>query len=128
MLPQADPLGHLATACGTSRGSGFAAGPVSRARRTAWRADVAVFDPAAKLQHPTGDGLPRWTAANRSIENTEVVVWYVFGHNHVPRLEDWPVMPVASIGFQLKPDGFFHRNPALDVPLPERACQHAEGS
>jgi primary-amine oxidase len=79
-------------------------------------------------QHPTGDGLPRWTAANRSIENTEVVVWYVFGHNHVPRLEDWPVMPVASIGFQLKPDGFFHRNPALDVPLPERACQHAEGS
>jgi primary-amine oxidase len=35
---------------------------------------------------------------------------------HVPRPEDWPVMPVASIGFALRPDGFFARNPALDVP------------
>ena len=58
-------------------------------------------------QHPTGDGLPKWTAADRSLVNTDLVVWYVFGHNHVPRLEDWPVMPVASLGFMLKPDGFF---------------------
>lgn len=28
-------------------------------------------------------------------------------------------MPVATIGFSLKPDGFFERNPALDVPPPE---------
>jgi primary-amine oxidase len=67
-------------------------------------------------QNPGIDGLPKWTVANRSIENTEVVLWYVFGHNHVPRPEDWPVMPAACIGFQLKPDGFFTRNPALDVP------------
>lgn len=25
-------------------------------------------------------------------------------------------MPVVHIGFMLKPDGFFERNPALDVP------------
>lgn len=67
-------------------------------------------------QHPTGDGLPIWTAADRSLENTPLVVWYVFGHTHVPRIEDWPVMPVASLGFSLKPDGFFDRNPVLDVP------------
>lgn len=67
-------------------------------------------------QHPTGDGLPRWTAANRNVTNTPLVVWYVFSHNHVPRPEDWPVMPVSSIGFQLKPDGFFDQNPALDLP------------
>lgn len=67
-------------------------------------------------QHPTGDGLPVWTKANREIVNRNIVAWYVFGHNHVPRLEDWPVMPVATIGFSLKPDGFFERNPALDVP------------
>ena len=67
-------------------------------------------------QHPTGDGLPVWTAADRNIENTDVVLWYVFAHNHVPRLEDWPVMPVATIGFSLKPDGFFEQNPALDLP------------
>lgn len=66
-------------------------------------------------QHPIGDGLPRWSAANRPIENTDLVVWYVFSHAHAPRLEDWPVMPVSSIGFLLKPDGFFERNPAIDL-------------
>jgi primary-amine oxidase len=69
-------------------------------------------------QSPGGDGLPRWTAADRNIVNTDLVVWYVFGHTHVPRPEDWPVMPVATIGFSLKPDGFFERNPAMDVPPP----------
>ena len=32
------------------------------------------------------------------------------------RAEDWPVMPVASVSFALKPVNFFDRNPALDVP------------
>jgi primary-amine oxidase len=67
-------------------------------------------------QHPGGEGLPQWTQANRSIENTDVVVWYTFGHHHIPRPEDWPVMPVAYSGFTLKPVGFFDANPALDVP------------
>ena len=67
-------------------------------------------------QNPGGDGLTKWTAGNRGIVNTDLVMWYVFGHNHVPRPEDWPVMPVATIGFMLKPDGFFERNPAMDVP------------
>jgi primary-amine oxidase len=75
-------------------------------------------------QNPGGDGLPKYTAGNRSIENTNVVLWYTFGHNHTPRPEDWPVMPVAYIGFMLKPDGFFDKNPALDLPVskPEKAC------
>jgi len=61
-------------------------------------------------------GLPRWTAQDRSIDNTDVVLWYVFGIHHITRPEDWPVMPVDTVSFWLKPFGFFDRNPALDVP------------
>jgi primary-amine oxidase len=62
------------------------------------------------------DGLPVWTAADRPIENTDVVLWYVFGIHHITRPEDWPVMPTDAVSFWLKPFGFFDRNPALDVP------------
>jgi primary-amine oxidase len=41
------------------------------------------------------------------------------GVTHIPRLEEWPVMPVHVIGFKLAPSGFFSRNPALDMPKPE---------
>jgi primary-amine oxidase len=67
-------------------------------------------------QHPGGEGLPQWTQADRAIANTDVVVWYVFGHHHIPRPEDWPVMPVAYTGFTLKPASFFDASPAIDVP------------
>ena len=60
-------------------------------------------------------GLGSWTLANRSIENTDVVMWYVFGIHHITRPEDWPVMPVDVVSFWLKPFGFFDRNPSLDV-------------
>ena len=63
-----------------------------------------------------GDGLPKWTDADRPIENTDLVFWYTFGHTHIPRPEDYPVMPTAYIGFLLKPNGFFRQNPANDVP------------
>ncbi|MEE8601928.1 primary-amine oxidase [Euzebya tangerina] len=67
-------------------------------------------------QSAGGEGLEAWTAADRSVESTDVVVWYVMGHNHLPSLEDWPVMPVASIGFTLRPSGFFDRSAAMDLP------------
>ncbi|MCY7284758.1 MAG: primary-amine oxidase [Cyanobacteria bacterium CAN_BIN43] len=67
-------------------------------------------------QHSGGAGLPEWTQADRSIENTDVVVWYTFGHHHIPRPEDYPVMPTAYSGFMLKPVGFFDASPAMDVP------------
>ena len=44
------------------------------------------------------------------------MLWYTFGVTHIPRPEDWPVMPVEYAGFLLVPVGFFDRNPALDVP------------
>ena len=67
-------------------------------------------------QSQGGDGLPRWTEQDRTIVDTDVVLWYTFGHTHLPRPEDYPVMPTAYIGFLLKPSGFFDENPANDVP------------
>ncbi|WP_300676145.1 primary-amine oxidase [Nocardioides sp.] len=70
-------------------------------------------------------GLPVWTAANRSIDDTDLVLWYTFGIHHVPRPEDWPVMPVDVVSFWLKPVGFFDRNPGLDVaPSPMKEGGH----
>jgi primary-amine oxidase len=64
-----------------------------------------------------GEGLPRWTAANRSIENSDIVVWYTSGMHHVVRTEDWPVMPVVWNTFELRPFDFFGGNPALRAPM-----------
>jgi primary-amine oxidase len=73
-------------------------------------------------QSQGGDGLPRWTEADRPIANTDIVLWYTFGHTHMPRSEDYPVMPTTYIGFILKPNGFFTANPANDVPpAPKKA-------
>jgi primary-amine oxidase len=84
-------------------------------------------------QSTGGDGLATWVKDNRDIANTDVVLWYTFGHTHIPRPEDYPVMPTAYIGFLLKPNGFFDQNPANDVPpsMPnstamktESCCKH----
>lgn len=67
-------------------------------------------------QSAGGDGLPQFIADNESLEGQDVVVWYTLGVTHVPRPEEWVVMPVTHAGFKLVPGGFFSRNPALDVP------------
>ena len=72
-------------------------------------------------QSAEDEGLPVWTAAERSIDNTDVVLWYTFGIHHVPRVEDWPIMPADTVSFWLKPTGFFDHNPSLDV-APSATC------
>jgi primary-amine oxidase len=67
-------------------------------------------------QNADVDGLPKWVAAKRPIEDRDLVMWYTVGFRHVPRAEDWPVMPGLWHGFRLRPFNFFDRNPALDVP------------
>jgi primary-amine oxidase len=72
-----------------------------------------------------GDGLPAFAARERNLTDTDVVVWFTFGTNHVVRPEDWPVMPVHPIGFKLLPAGFFTGNPSLDNPQPGGShCHH----
>ncbi len=62
------------------------------------------------------DGLAAWAKANRKIENTDIVAWYTMGFHHVPREEDWPVMPVMWHEFVIRPFDFFPQNPVLDLP------------
>ena len=61
---------------------------------------------------------PPSSRPSRNLTDTDVVLWFTFGANHVVRPEDWPVMPVHPIGFRLLPAGFFVGNPALDNPQP----------
>ncbi len=67
-------------------------------------------------QHSGGAGLPAYIAADRDIDGQDIVLWHTFGLTHFPRVEDWPIMPVDSVGFKLRPEGFFDRSPVLDVP------------
>ena len=75
--------------------------------------------------HPTqstGDeGMTRWIADDEPLENTDVVLWYVFGLHHITRPEEWPIMPADTISFWLKPFGFFDQNPSIDVPPSDTA-------
>ena len=76
------------------------------------------------LQAPRSTGLPTYLDGDRPLEGSDVVVWYTFGAHHVVRPEDWPVMPVSTIGFMLRPTGFFDGNPALDLPPSDAEACH----
>jgi primary-amine oxidase len=84
---------------------------------------ITAYDPEERypagefMNHSDGlDGLPAFVSNQRSVENTDVVAWHVFGLHHLPRPEDFPVQPVVSSGFKLVPSGFFDTNPTLDLP------------
>ncbi|TGD37463.1 primary-amine oxidase [Brevibacterium aurantiacum] len=80
-------------------------------------------------QHPGHSGLPGWTAADRNVDGEDIVLWHSFGLTHFPRIEDWPIMPVDTVGFKLRPEGFFDRSPVLDVPAPASGghCGDSDG-
>jgi primary-amine oxidase len=96
------------------------------ARHNLWVTPYAPDERRPAGEYPNqsegGEGLPTWTEADRPLADTDVVLWYSFGVTHVPRPEDWPVMPVELTGFLLQPVGFFDRNPAIDLPPPQDHC------
>ncbi|RAO73983.1 uncharacterized protein BHQ10_009995 [Talaromyces amestolkiae] len=67
-------------------------------------------------QSRQSEGVEKWVARNETVEDEDLVLWHTFGLTHNPRIEDFPVMPVEKVSVMLKPDGFFTKNPALDVP------------
>jgi len=74
-------------------------------------------------ENPVLDGLPKWVSAKRSIDGSDLVLWYTVGFRHVPRAEDWPAMPGLWHGFRLRPFNFFDQSPALDVPPAQAATK-----
>ncbi|KAK4447762.1 putative copper amine oxidase [Podospora aff. communis PSN243] len=63
-----------------------------------------------------GDGVRTWAARGDNLQGGDPVVWVQFGINHVPRTEDFPVMPMEMVRVMMRPVNFFERNPAGDVP------------
>jgi primary-amine oxidase len=87
------------------------------ARQHLWVTPLQPRERFAAGDYPNqnaGDGLPKWTAANRAIRNTDIVLWYTMGFRHVPAPEDWPVLNARKLRFTLTPFGFFERNPAVE--------------
>ncbi|MBB3396433.1 primary-amine oxidase [Rhizobium sp. BK060] len=89
---------------------------------------VTAFDEKEKYAsgdypnvHAGGDGLPAYIQQNRPIENADIVLWHSFGHTHVCKPEDFPIMPTEYAGFALKPNGFFAANIAMDLPADQNA-------
>ena len=61
-------------------------------------------------------GLAEWANGTDDVRNEDLVVWATMGFTHIPRVEDFPVMPVETHTVRLVPANFFDRNPALDIP------------
>jgi primary-amine oxidase len=79
---------------------------------------VTLFDP--RQMYASGEwvnlmrereGVEAWSAGDRPIVDKDVVLWYTHSVLHLPRPEDWPVMPSHTAGFRLVPIGFWASNP-----------------
>ncbi|KAF7362373.1 Amine oxidase [Mycena venus] len=62
------------------------------------------------------DSIGNWTKGEKSVENEDILVYLTVGVTHIPRPEDWPVMPVEHVNIFFRPVSFFAVNPSMDVP------------
>jgi primary-amine oxidase len=109
--------GHLATSLLApddiaQRRAGFSAAPLWI---TAYDRNEFYAAGPYPNQSKGDDGLPAYAARRRPVENRDIVLWATIGFHHLPRPEDWPVMPTQWHSLSLIPYGFFTRNPAADV-------------
>ncbi len=71
---------------------------------------------AYPVQSEVDTGITEWVKDDAPLEDTDIVLWYVFGIHHITRMEEWPIMSVDTVSFWLKPTGFFDQNPSIDAP------------
>ena len=83
---------------------------------------VTPYDPGQRyaggeypFQSRGDDTLMTWTDSDRPIVDTDIVAYYTIGFHHIPRMEDWPVMPNNWGSFRLRPFSFFTHNPAITL-------------
>lgn len=67
-------------------------------------------------QSQSDTGLGIWANGTDNVRNDDLVIWATLGFTHIPRVEDFPVMPVETHNIHLAPFNFFNKNPALDIP------------
>jgi len=85
---------------------------------TRWHEDEVFAGGKYPNQVEVAGNVETWGDDDESIHREDIVVWYTLGMTHVPRPEEFPVLPTTRTGVRLVPKGFFERNPALDVPEP----------
>jgi primary-amine oxidase len=88
---------------------------------TAHRDDELYSGGRYTNQSRGGTGVRTWASRRDDVQDKDIVVWVQFGINHVPRIEDFPVMPCEIVRVALKPVNFFEKNPAIDVPPSSQA-------
>jgi primary-amine oxidase len=69
-----------------------------------------------QTRNAPADSVIEWTKDEGTLENEDLLLFLTVGVNHLPRPEDWPVMPVEHLRVGFKPVSFFKQNPSLDVP------------
>ncbi|KAF8633538.1 hypothetical protein AX15_001342 [Amanita polypyramis BW_CC] len=61
------------------------------------------------------DSVWNWVKGEQNVDNEDILVFVTVGVTHIPRPEDWPVMPVEHLSVIFKPNSFFDKNPSMDV-------------
>ncbi len=54
-------------------------------------------------QNPGVEGINDWIADDHSVDTQDISLWHTFALTHFPRTEDWPIMPVDSVGSRSAP-------------------------
>lgn len=119
-----------------ARPDSLAARRAGFSRRTLWVVpDVEDEHGTSERMWPSGRYVPQtrgeatdvidvWAKGTKTSDNIadqDIIVFVTFGATHIPRPEDFPVMPAEHVVLSLKPWSFFKMNPSLDVPASKDA-------